>query len=99
VVFEKEEKLSPVLHFRICLEGSSDVHVLVYGTNGNGMKILGQRSTFLFSRKRLNTMKMRLALPFQLRSPFNKPATDAVNEWCVMYDSQNAQAGTGSWPS
>jgi hypothetical protein len=44
-------------------------------------------------------MKMRLALPFQLRSPFSKPATVALNEWCVMYDAQNTQAGTGSSPS
>jgi hypothetical protein len=44
-------------------------------------------------------MKMRLVLPFQLRSPFSKPATVALNEWCVMYDAQNTQARTGSSPS
>jgi hypothetical protein len=47
----------------------------------------------------LNTMKMRLTLPFQLRLPFSKPAPVAMNKWCVMYDAQNTPARTGSSPS
>jgi hypothetical protein len=41
---------------------------------------------------------MRL-LPFQLRSPFSKPAPVALNEGCLIYDAQNTRTRTGSSPS